>query len=63
MIYRMCGNNKSTANDEALYKFQMDHEDIAANMGWPWLKEYSKPFIVSVKLLTRAINVYKALFK
>lgn len=63
VLYNVDGNTKFVNSDKALYKFQMDREDIAANMVWPWVQEYRKPLLVSAELLTKVINIYKDLLK
>lgn len=63
VLYNVDGSNKFVNSDKALYKFQMDREDIAANMVWPWVQDYRKPLLVSVELLTKAISIYQDLLK
>jgi hypothetical protein len=63
VIYNVDGHTSFENSDGALYKFQADRTDIAANMVWPWVKEYHKPLQVSVELLTKLVSVYKVLLK
>jgi len=63
VLYNVDGGTKFINSDKALYKFQMDREDIGANMIWPWMQEYRKPLLVSAELLTKVINIYKDLLK
>lgn len=63
VLYNVDGTNKFVNSDKALYKFQMDREDIAANMVWPWVQEYRKPLLVSAELLSKIINIYKDVLK
>jgi NIMA (never in mitosis gene a)-related kinase len=63
VLFNVDGSTKLVNSDKALYRFQMDREDIAANMVWPWMQEYRKPLLVSAELLTKIINIYKDLLK
>eukprot|EP00826_Nyctotherus_ovalis_P064130 TRINITY_DN9401_c0_g1_i7.p1 TRINITY_DN9401_c0_g1~~TRINITY_DN9401_c0_g1_i7.p1 ORF type:complete len:592 (+),score=140.02 TRINITY_DN9401_c0_g1_i7:92-1867(+) len=63
VLYSVNGETNFINSDTVLYKFQMDRENIAANMAWPWVKQHSKPLIVSARLLIRILNIYKKLLK
>ena len=63
VLYNVEGHKTFENSDKALYKFQADRTDIAANMVWPWTQEYHKPLQVSIDLLTKIIGVYKVLLR
>lgn len=57
------GQTSFQNSEKALYRFQADRTDIAANMVWPWTQEFHKPLQVSADLLTKMITVFKAINK
>ncbi len=61
VLYNVEGHTTFENSDKALYKFQADRTDIAANMVWPWTQEYHKPMQVSTDLLTKILAVYRSL--
>ena len=63
VFYNVEGHTAFENSDKALYKFQADRTDIAANMVWPWTQEYHKPLQVSADLLTKIMGVYRVLLK
>ncbi len=63
VLYNVEGHKTFENSDKALYKFQADRTDIAANMVWPWTQEYHKPLQVSTDLLTKIMGLYTVLLK
>lgn len=63
VLYHVDGHTSFENSDGALYKFQADRTDIAANLVYSWAKEFRKPMQVSVELLNKLIGVYKEVVK
>ena len=63
VIYNVDGSSNFVKSDKAFYRFQVDRDDIAANLVWPWTQDYHKPVQVSADLLKKIMKVYEELLK
>lgn len=63
ILYNIDGQDSFHDSETALYRFQADRTDIAANIVWPWTREFHKPLQVSAELLGKIITVFKAILQ